>query len=641
MKEDVMSAKRAVSAGGLVLFIFLGMCSAAKAGDEAAVKEHIEQITEGTHTYEIKLGGTLDEFNTANYLETYGGSMRLESKFQPNKYLVIENTGDSDVVNPRIVINGRRNWFSADDILASVLKPGMTDADKAMALYCFLAGHEVQCHENDRRPGPEIPGDETHPSRNTFQERANPVKAVNCYYCGGCQYEATNLVILCRKAGLVARPVWMNALDKYGAHCVAEVWYDGAWHLLDPDQRMFFLDSDNTNVASYEGLHNNPSLCDRTQGAGFASTGVKSRASQYRDNYPPHVMAVESWLSTMEMTLRPGEKFIRRWDHIGKYRCGANSRNIKPSRPQGLLPYQLANGKIVYQPRLVDTELFQRGIVSELNIKSVGADAQSAKLQPEVVGWPGFVIYKVSSPYPVVGGLVSAEFFRKTEQERCYVYISVHNSDWIEVWSAKDRGTGKMAMSKALDDYLNPLPTPAIYEYYLKFEIQTEDVPENVSLTQIRIETDVQIAATSLPAFSVGENNVVYRDDTAGQRQVCITHAWAESAETVPPLPPAEPAAPADGSAVDLASLKELAWKAAKDPDGSVVDYHIQVSPRPDMLGPISPNFDRIISSPQPQWQLPQGWFVKGRTYYWRLRARDNWGAWSDWSKVWKFKIAE
>jgi hypothetical protein len=59
------------------------------------------------------------------------------------------------------------------------------------------------------------------------------------------------------------------------------------------------------------------------------------------------------------------------------------------------------------------------------------------------------------------------------------------------------------------------------------------------------------------------------------------------------------------------------------------------------MLNPISPNFDRIISSPNPQWQLPQGWFVKGRTYYWRIRARDNWGAWSDWSKVWKFKIAE
>ena len=639
-----MKTKQTVLVVGLTSLAFLITVSqgiAALGEPEKAIKEHIEQITTGTHFYEITMGGTLDEFNTAGYFDTYLGFKRMKNEFQPNKYLVIENIGDTDVVNPRIVVNGRRSWFSADDILASILKPAMTDAEKAMAIYKFASSYNVQCHENDRRPGPETPDDNdgTHPSRNTFQERANPVKAANSYYCSGCQYAATNFVILSRHAGLIARPTWLNLPDRYGAHCVAEAWYDGGWHLFDPEQHSFYLEPDNTTIASYETVHKNPSLADRTHEGGFAATEVKHRGPGYQNNYPPHIMPVEQWLSTMAMTLRPGEKFIRRWDHISKYRCGHNPRNIKPERPQGLLPHQLANGKIVYQPRLAGTA-FRRGIVSELNIESIGADAQSAKLQPEVAGWPSFVIYKVSSPYPIVGGTVGGRFFQKTAADVCRIYISVHDSDWIELWSANQ--TGEIEKRIAIDEVLNPKPTAAIYDYYVKFELQAELTPANTCMMEAYIETDVQMAATSLPSLSVGLNSVFYRDDSGPGRRVRITHGWSESSATRPPLPPGGPVMPNHGSKVDLASLNSLTWEAAKDPDGDpIADYHIQVSPRSDMLLPVSPDFDRITFSEKPQWPLPQGWFVKGRVYYWRVRARDNWGAWSDWSRLWQFRIAE
>ena len=51
-----------------------------------AAKQQVETTTAGTHTYEIEMGGTLDEFNTAGHLDTYGGSKRMESKFQPSSY---------------------------------------------------------------------------------------------------------------------------------------------------------------------------------------------------------------------------------------------------------------------------------------------------------------------------------------------------------------------------------------------------------------------------------------------------------------------------------------------------------------------------------------------------------------------------
>ena len=117
----------------------------------------VEEISAEKHTYEIEMGGTLDGFNTAAYFETYSGFMRMESKFKPNEYVAIENVGDCDVVAPRVVVNGRRNWHSAEEILEGILDPGMTEAEKAMAIWKFTSSIEVQCHDNNKRVGPPFP----------------------------------------------------------------------------------------------------------------------------------------------------------------------------------------------------------------------------------------------------------------------------------------------------------------------------------------------------------------------------------------------------------------------------------------------------------------------------------------------------
>ena len=596
-----------------------------------AAEEYTQDAADGRHVYSLQMGGTLDEFNSAEFPPTYGGSMRREAKFQPNDYLVIENGGETDVVNPRIVINGRRDWYSADAILAGVLKLGMSDAEKAMAIFRFSASHEVQCHENDRRPGPLYPDAATHPSRNDFKERANPVKAANFYYCSGCQFGATTFVILCRHAGFPARSVWMCPLQEFESHCVGEVWYDGGWHLFDPELRSFYLAEDNKTVASYERLHKNPSLVARTHDAGFASGGMKSHDKHYKDFYPPSVMPTEKWLSSMEITLRPGETLIRRWDHINKFRWGHNPRN------RGNLPYRLANGKIVYRPRF-DDDLFFRGIVSALNATNIRGDGPDWRIQPEAAGTPGFVIYKVASCYPIVGGILGGSFLRKTEGDVCGMGVSVHDGDWVEVWSADS--TGGLEPHVALDRVLNAGPTSAIYEYYVRFELSSKTSPADTALLGAYIETDVQMASTSLPSLSVGENEVRYTDDSTAARHVRITHGWHENSATQVPAAATSPVSPAEGSAVDLSLLKTLAWKAAVDPDlDPIAEYHVQVCPRRDMLHPVSPNFDLIISGEKPEWAVPSGWLIQGQTYYWRVKAKDEWGAWSDWSPVWSFAI--
>ena len=88
--------------------------------EEPEQKELVKLIEKQPTEYGIEVGGTLDSFNTMEYV---GGRSIMVSRFQPNVELVIENVGNRDVVNPRIVINDRHDWFSLDTLVAELVTP--------------------------------------------------------------------------------------------------------------------------------------------------------------------------------------------------------------------------------------------------------------------------------------------------------------------------------------------------------------------------------------------------------------------------------------------------------------------------------------------------------------------------------------
>ncbi|MDD4869283.1 MAG: hypothetical protein PHR77_01890 [Kiritimatiellae bacterium] len=601
----------------------------------SAQRKHVEKNTVSTHAYRVTVNGTLDEFNTARYVDEHGYCLRLDSGFQPNEYLIMENVGQQDVINPRIVVGGRRDWYSAETMLASILKPGMTDAEKALVIFGLLCSIEVRAHENNRRVGPIYPDDRSNPSRNSFKERGDPVRAVNSYYCSGCQYGSATFAVLARYAGLTSRCVWICPYDQYENHCVAEVFYENRWHLFDTESRTFYLEEDNTTIASYESLHLRPELVARTQGGGFAAKATKkSDGAGYRKYYPPPIMPIDCWTSTMAMTLRPGEKLIWRWTHDGKFRCGQNSRN------SNLEPYSLANGKLIYQPDL-KSPLARRGILAEKNIRTTVEDGQTSAVHAHVSNLVSSITYKMTTPYPIVGGVVGGSFFRKDSKDSLRIMLSIDDSDWTEIWSAEDSDKAHFERFLAVDNVLGGKFEPERHVCYVKYEFQAARSPADVGIEGVYLEFDVQMSTTSLPSLAAGDNEIVYYDETPGEHKVQIMHGWHESSVNRPPSAPDRPVIPSNHATVQITSLEKLSWSASEISEGDTIsDHRVQVSSREDFAYPVSPNFDRLTFSDKQEWPVPAGWLVPGRTYYWRVRAKNTHGVWSPWSKTWQFTVA-
>jgi hypothetical protein len=156
------------------------------------------------------------------------------------------------------------------------------------------------------------------------------------------------------------------------------------------------------------------------------------------------------------------------------------------------------------------------------------------------------------------------------------------------------------------------------------------------------------MAPLAMPSMSLGDNSYTYLEHTDNRsganaaRHLRITHTWVERRKTHPPTAPESPVYPANGGRSDGTDVV-FQWHAATDPDGdAITDYHFQLSDRPDMRWPMSPNFDKYVSRTADQGQtrytLPRpGLLTHGVTYYWHVKAKNAHGVWGPWSDTWSF----
>jgi hypothetical protein len=199
-----------------------------------------------------------------------------------------------------------------EEIVATAVTPGMTDAEKAFALWF----QEIQYRHHS-------PGDNN--------ELLDPIKVFNAY-----GNDSIGLATLWRAAGLKVAPA--RALG----HCISQVFYDDRWHFYDGDMHSVYLLRDNATVAGEQDLVRDHDLIKRTHSKGILmpdtwwdGQGVYAR---YFYEGPVSGERGSPTATTMNMVLRPGEALTWRWGqcepvkHHGALHTMPTYLSVNPSR---------------------------------------------------------------------------------------------------------------------------------------------------------------------------------------------------------------------------------------------------------------------------------------------------------------------
>ncbi|MGB0583401.1 MAG: transglutaminase domain-containing protein, partial [Limisphaerales bacterium] len=231
-----------------------------------------------------------------------------------NRRLIIRNIDPDTAIIPRLSLDGWPDLSSSEGILRSILKPGMSDEEKSLAIWKFLVDWRYHHYPAEQ-------GDEVH----------DPVRFINVYGYGFCDDSARNTAALAQLAGLRAR-VW-----GLSGHVVAETYYDGGWHMFDPDHEVFYRTAAG-HIASVEELARNPGLITKTKRDPIGSD-TRSIARLYtstEDNSVREKKIPATHL--LRPVLQPGDEVVFAFESREKiHRTAFSDRPLPPAFGNGTL----------------------------------------------------------------------------------------------------------------------------------------------------------------------------------------------------------------------------------------------------------------------------------------------------------------
>jgi hypothetical protein len=554
--------------------------SKAQPGDVA--KRHVEEITRGNDEYTVVHGGTVDG---ACCRAPMGCGINregvIDQSWQSNRAVRMENVGQTDLINPWLS-NGRNNFRTLDEIVASAVTPGMSDREKAMALWFQQVSHRFHRSGSGANLG-------------------DPVQVFNIYGHNVCGNDALIMGAYWQKVGLKSAPV------RLVSHAIAQVAYDGGWHVMDGDLDSFFLLRDNETLASDRELARDHDLIRRAHAYGITMADTRRLDESYAAMFVCEDQVrgdrASQPKSNMNMTLRPGESLVWRWGHVTPAKYSWRSSE-QPDYPD-----TVCDGLWEYRPDF-SNDLWRKGATTIENIVS-GPDGLGAE-----AGKMGTIIWTMRSPYIFVGGRF------EVEGDGAVLEVSDDGKKWVdarekvEYWFFTNWG-------------------PQRFHYQLRCQLSGA-----ARLKRLATINDLQMALLALPEMIVGKNTLTYTDQSPGERRVRITHEWVERTARRPPPP--DVVYPPDAGQAEGTDLV-FRWNAVPEAGGEkIVDYLFVLADRADMKWPLSTNFyklnSRTADKGKPQYTLPSaGLLTPDKQYFWHVQAKDEKGVWGPWSKTWSF----
>lgn len=359
---------------------------------------------------------------------------------QPLK-MIWQNLDSKSRITPAWKRKGAPDLSSQSAMLASILKPEMNAEEKSIAIWKFLVDWRYHFDPAEQ-------GDELH----------DPVKFLNVYGYGFCDDCATNFMVLARKAGLQSR-VW-----GLSGHVVAETFYDGRWHMFDPDHQVFYRNR-RGEIAGVEELAEQPQIITKTPTDPLGS---------------PSELVAKLYTSTSDNRVNERQPRIK------------DTSALPILEPLDYVEFRYSNPDRVHQKaKSISRQPPRAGHgVLKRTIRDLRELKQTATNQREwLLNWP----------YVLLAGEIDLELTSTEILPR--ISISYNQQSWTPLQGE----VKKNRMRISLNEWIRKQPT-AVYHYYIRLESPNQTDPATLT-KQIDTELRFQFAPRALAHVGQDEND--------------------------------------------------------------------------------------------------------------------------------------
>ncbi len=415
------------------------------------------------------------------------------------------------------------------------IRDGMSEQEKALAIWRTVVKYRHQ----------------TAPPNEYLLDNVHDVfKTIHVYGYGMCCCAASHVETLARYLGMPARGWGITA------HSVPEVYYDGAWHMLDSSLMNYFANAEGkiASVAEIKkavtdwhagrpGYRGNDAKLRQFASAGGWKKGpalLASTGDLFWDANGINLAGWHGWPSTMQeydckefifdyggsmgyelnVQLRPGERLTRNWSNKGLHvnQLEGDDPGILKDTPSlrmcrklgDVAPGRIGNGVHEYDVPLADGQ-FRLGALEAKNLATRAEDGRGPAVHVNDAARPGVLTLGMPSSYVYLSGEAALKAVVGPGGSIAVSLSDNHGLDWTPVARIDKSGEQTLDLKKLC--YRR-------YDYRLRLELSGR----GAGLDGLRIRHDVQHSQAPLPALLAGDNTITF---TAGPHEGTVTYEGA------------------------------------------------------------------------------------------------------------------
>jgi hypothetical protein len=585
--------------------VLLILFNSAEALCNQKMKSYIVQQSSTNIAYDA--GGVVDE---ASFLWP-----SKPTKKRPVSTVMIRNTGDHVVVNPRVSVNGFQPPLTTAELLSAITQGSEDPLDRLLRIYHAIDHYSI------------------HEGLGLGKVQDRPLTSFIGYGGGMCEDRANIQSMLWSVLG----HKWRNSMANN--HTVHEVECGSRMLHLDTDIQAYYLMHDNWNIASSQDIREDPMLVLRAvnyrnymkypRSAKDPETDMwyssEKVAALYGDKNHTPLSSNAPVNEEYNLLLRPGEAYG--W-HTGP------PRHVHPAFSNTSLPDALRD--FIWETKLDFSKSSHHWAVKKANgVKSPVLD--------NVVFMDGNTAISISydHPFPMTGAELELRPDQKASRSTL-IKLTVTGGNGRP--ATFDIPLEKLSSGPySLSAHIRTLDFP-VHRLNIEISLSNADGAESnaVPLNGLSLTLYSQATSYAFRSLKAGRNHLKYSDASVQRSIELQVHAVPLNI-ALPGFPKKASFHPSDRTVGENA----IAFSWPKSQGRDVKGYQFQISAFADMRYPLSPTFDRIIekqdvreSKGRITFKLPwRGMLPVSRDLYWRVRAFRNDLLAGPWSRVSSFKV--